>query len=158
MQPVIKPHVVVVGAGFGGLQVVRGLKNAPLRVTLVDRNNYHLFQPLLYQVATAGVSANEIAYPLRSTLRNQENAGFCLADVEGIDLEGKKLQTSCGTIDYDYLVLAAGGRTNFYGLDSVAQNAFGLKIYRMPCASATIFCTSLSLPTSKPTRKYAGCC
>jgi len=127
MQPVIKPHVVVVGAGFGGLQVVRGLKNAPLSVTLVDRNNYHLFQPLLYQVATAGVSANEIAYPLRSTLRNQENAGFCLADVEGIDLEGKKLQTSCGTIDYDYLVLAAGGRTNFYGLDSVAQNAFGLK-------------------------------
>ncbi len=127
MQPDQKPHVVVVGAGFGGLQVVRGLKNAPVRVTLIDRNNYHLFQPLLYQVATAGVSPNEIAYPLRATLRNQKNADFCLADVEGIQLDEKRLQTSRGIIPYDYLVLAAGGSTNFYGLDSVAQHAFGLK-------------------------------
>jgi NADH:ubiquinone reductase (H+-translocating) len=121
------PHVIIVGAGFGGLRAARLLAKDNLRVTLVDRNNYHLFQPLLYQVATAGVSPGEIAYPLRSILRKQKNTHFLLAEVTRIDLENKRLETTHGEIHYDALILAAGGQTNTFGIESVAQNSFGLK-------------------------------
>ncbi len=122
-----RPHVVILGAGFGGLRAARLLARTPVQVTLVDRNNYHLFQPLLYQVATAGVSPAEIAYPVRSILRAQKNARFLLAEVTHIDLERRCLQTSAGELRYDALILAAGGQTNTFGLDSVARHAFGLK-------------------------------
>ena len=111
--------MVVLGAGFGGLRVVRRMAGKPVRLTLVDRSNYHLFQPLLYQVATAGVSPNEIAYPVRATLRRQENAEFLLADVQDIDLNNHYIKTDRGDLAYDYLVLAVGGRSNYFGLDSV---------------------------------------
>lgn len=121
------PHVVIVGAGFGGLRAARRLAGKLLQVTLVDQHNYHLFQPLLYQVATAGLSAYEIAYPLRAILRRQRNAHFRLARVEQVDLAQRKLITSSGEISYDYLVLAVGGVTNYFGLETVACRGFGLK-------------------------------
>ena len=121
------PHVVIIGAGFGGLRAARALAKAPVQVTLVDRNNYHLFQPLLYQVATAGLSPDEIAHPVRSILRHQKNFEFRLAEVSRIDLAQRCLETGTGSIAYDYLILAAGGETNTFGIQSVAQNSFGLK-------------------------------
>lgn len=121
------PRVVIIGAGFGGLRVARELNRAALQVTLIDRHNYHLFQPLLYQVATAGISPDEIAYPVRAILRKQRNLEFRLASVEAVDFSSQRLQTSTGEISYDYLVLAMGSETNFFGLESVARNGFGLK-------------------------------
>lgn len=121
------PRVVIIGAGFGGLKAARGLARAPVHVTLIDRNNYHLFQPLLYQVATAGVAPSEIAYPVRAVFRGQKNLEFQMAEVHRIDLAGRRLLTEHGELGYDYLILAAGGQTHFFGMDSVAQNAFDLK-------------------------------
>ena len=121
------PHIVIVGAGFGGLRAARDLARTRARVTLIDRNNYHLFQPLLYQVATAALSPDEIAHPVRSILRSQKNLAFHLAEVQRVDLAGRVLETTTGEVPYDYLVLAVGGQTNFFGLDSVSRNGFGLK-------------------------------
>lgn len=121
------PHVVVIGAGFGGLRVARALAGKPVKVTLIDRNNYHLFQPLLYQVATSTVATDEIAYPVRSSLRRALNVNFLLAEVNSVDVEQKEIRTSHGPLRYDYLVVAVGGETNFFGIESVEQNAFDLK-------------------------------
>jgi len=122
-----KPHVVIVGAGFGGLQAAQALANAPVKVTLVDKRNYHLFQPLLYQVATAGVQPGDIAYPVRTILRNQHNLEFRMTRATSVDVEAKEVITRDGKISYDSLIVAVGGSTNFFGLDSVAANGFGLK-------------------------------
>lgn len=121
------PTVVVVGAGFGGLRAARALKRAPVNVVLVDRHNYHLFQPLLYQVATAGLEPEEIARPVRAILRGQKNFDFRMTEVTGLDLVERRLVTTAGPIDYDYLILAIGGETNFFGLESVRRHGFGLK-------------------------------
>lgn len=121
------PHVVIVGAGFGGLQAATALAGRAVRVTLVDRNNHHLFQPLLFQVATSGLAPHEIAMPVRALLRRRPNLAFRMADVRGIDLDGRTLQTSAGPLNYDYLILAAGARADFFGLDGVERYGFGLK-------------------------------
>jgi NADH dehydrogenase len=121
------PTVAVVGAGFGGLRVARALRRAPVQVILLDRNNYHLFQPLLYQVATAGLEPEQIAKPVRAILRGQPNLEFRMVEVTGADLAARRLETSAGPVSYDYLVLAPGGETNFFGLESVARHGFGLK-------------------------------
>src|SRR5271154_4487175 len=94
-------RVVIVGAGFGGLAAARRLANAPVEVTVVDRRNHHLFQPLLYQVATAGLSPGDIAYPIRSILRRQKNARVLLADVVGIDVGRREIRLADGTLGYD---------------------------------------------------------
>lgn len=122
-----RPRVVIVGAGFGGLRVARGLRDAPVDVTLVDRHNYHVFVPLLYQVATAGLEPEEIAQPVRRILRGARNVRFRLATVTGVDLDRRVVLTEGGELPYDYLVLAAGSATNFFGLDSVARVASGLR-------------------------------
>jgi NADH dehydrogenase len=121
------PIVLIVGAGFGGLRAARALRKAPLRVVLVDRRNYHLFQPLLYQVATAGLAPEEIAHPVRAILRNQRNFEFHLAEVTGVDLAAQRIHTQRGPMAYDYLILAMGSETNYFGLDSLAQHGFALK-------------------------------
>lgn len=109
-------HVVVVGGGFGGIAVARGLRRASVTVTLVDRRNHHVFQPLLYQVAMAGLSPAEIAVPIRSVLRDQENARVLLAEATGFDLERRTVRLEPGPdLAYDYLVVAAGSRPNYFG-------------------------------------------
>jgi NADH dehydrogenase len=122
-----QPIVAIVGAGFGGLRAARALRQAPVRVVLIDKHNYHLFQPLLYQVATAGLSPDEIAKPVREILRGQRNLEFRLAEVTRVDLAGRRLTLSTGELSYDFLILAVGGETNFFGLGQVEHQAFGLK-------------------------------
>lgn len=122
-----EPHIVVVGAGFGGIRVARAFKNKHVRVTLIDRNNYHLFQPLLYQVSTAVLAEGEIAYPVRAFFRKHKNVNFFLGNVLDFDLEKKAVITDQGPVNYDYLVLAAGSTTNYFGMNGVAQHAFSMK-------------------------------
>ena len=126
-RPVSEPHVVIVGGGFGGLNAARALRNARVRVTLVDRRNHHLFQPLLYQVATAALSPADIAYPLRSVLARQKNATVLLADAVGVDREKRELLLADGRIPFDYLVIATGARHAYFGHDDWESNAPGLK-------------------------------
>jgi NADH dehydrogenase len=121
------PHVVIVGAGFGGLETAQRLKNAPVQITLIDRHNYHLFQPLLYQIAIAGLVPSQIAYPLRTIFRRQKNLTFQMGEVTSIDFEDCYVRTNGSVIAYDYLVLAVGGQTNFFGLNAVEENGFQLK-------------------------------
>ncbi len=121
------PHIVIIGAGFGGLETARKLKNAPVDITLIDRHNYHLFQPLLYQIAIAGLVPSQIAYPLRTIFRGQKNIAFKMGEVSAIDFASRYIKMNGSVIAYDYLVLAVGGQTNFFGLDSVEQNGFQLK-------------------------------
>lgn len=121
------PHVVVLGAGFGGLTFCRHFNDALAKVTLVDRTNHHLFQPLLYQVATAGLSAPEIAQPIRSILSRDKNITVLLDEVVDLDLAKKQVVLATKNLDYDYLVLALGGRSNYFGHADWEQFAPGLK-------------------------------
>lgn len=122
------PHVVIVGGGFGGLWAARALRGAPVRITLLDRGNHHLFQPLLYQVATAGLSAPNIAAPLRQILRRQKNATVLLGEVAKIEPDAKRLRLADGrSLDYDQLLLASGATHAYFGRDDWAPHAPGLK-------------------------------
>jgi NADH dehydrogenase len=121
-------HVVVVGAGFGGLEMVHRLAGAPVRITIVDRRNHHLFQPLLYQVATASLATSEIAWPIRHLLRNRPEVTTLLATVEGIDKDARRVLLDDGsTLTYDTLVLATGARHAYFGHDDWEPVAPGLK-------------------------------
>lgn len=122
-----QPHLVIVGGGFAGLAAARALRAAPLRITLVDRCNHHLFQPLLYQVATAGLAAPAIAAPLRHILRRQANASVLMARVEAIDIAARRLHLDAGTLDYDLLLVASGATHAYFGHDDWAAHAPGLK-------------------------------
>jgi NADH:ubiquinone reductase (H+-translocating) len=123
-----RTRAVIVGAGFGGLAAARGLARAPIDVMVIDRHNYHLFQPLLYQVATAALSEADIAMPIRAILRDQDNARVLLDDVTGIDLVGRRVDTRLGGAHrYDYLVLATGARYNYFGHLDWPQLAPALK-------------------------------
>ncbi|MBO9663981.1 NAD(P)/FAD-dependent oxidoreductase [Dokdonella sp.] len=122
------PHVVILGGGFGGLWATRALASAPVRITLVDRTNHHLFQPLLYQVATAGLSSPDIAAPLRHILRRQRNVTVLMDEAAGIDTAARRVALADGgVIDYDYLVVATGARHAYFGHDDWAAHAPGLK-------------------------------
>jgi NADH:ubiquinone reductase (H+-translocating) len=121
------PHIVVLGAGFGGLTFCQAFRNPRARVTLVDRQNHHLFQPLLYQVATAGLSAPEIAQPARSILRDQPNVSVRLEEVNAIDLVTRRVHLARGLLNYDHLVIALGGVTSYFGHPEWEQFAPGLK-------------------------------
>jgi len=123
----MRPRVVIAGAGFGGLTCARALKNAPVEVLLVDRNNYHLFTPLLYQVAGALLDPGEIARPVRQLIRPLRNADFRQAAITGVDFEQRRLLTDHGPIPYDYLVLATGAQSDYFGNASLAEHTMGLK-------------------------------
>lgn len=122
-----RPHAVIVGAGFGGLYAARALRRAPVDVTVIDRRNHHLFQPLLYQVATAALNPSDIAAPIRKILRRQKNTTVLLADATQVDVERKKVGLSDGEIGYDYLILATGATDSYFGHEDWAPCAPGLK-------------------------------
>jgi len=125
-------RVVIVGGGFGGLAVAKGLKEAPVEVTLIDRRNFHLFQPLLYQVATGGLSPANIAAPLRSVLSGQKNARVLLGEATDFDLDGRKLLLRDGEVAYDTLVVATGAQHHYFGHDDWSAAAPGLKTMSRP--------------------------
>ena len=121
------PHIVIIGAGFAGLETARGLANAPVRITLIDKNNHHLFQPLLYQVAIAGLLPSQIAQPVRTIFRKQKNLAFQMGEVTEVDLNEKYIRLNGSVIAFDYLVISAGARTNFFGFDTLEEHGLQLK-------------------------------
>ncbi|MBA2680017.1 MAG: FAD-dependent oxidoreductase, partial [Ktedonobacteraceae bacterium] len=126
--PTTTPHIVIVGGGFGGLQAAKELGKQPVQVTIIDHNNFHLFQPMLYQVATAGLSPSNISNPIRAILEKQQNTGTLMAEVTGIDLDAQQvLMGDRQTLHYDYLVLATGATSNYFGHPEWQQLAPGLK-------------------------------
>lgn len=120
-------RVVVIGGGFAGLNFVKKLKNKNIQVIVIDRNNFHQFQPLLYQVATSGIVPDSIAFPLRKQFKNYNNVFFRMGEVLRVDSKNKTLITDIGNLKYDYLVLATGSDTNFFGMEDVQENSVGMK-------------------------------
>ncbi len=127
MGQVMNPSVVIIGGGFGGLYAARALARAPVRVTVIDRRNHHVFQPLLYQVATAALNPSDIAYPIRSVLRRQPNARVLLAEASRVDVAARRVEVDGGTIDYDYLIVATGATHSYFGRTDWEGLAPGLK-------------------------------
>src|SRR5213079_3434718 len=122
-----KPHVIIVGAGFGGLEAAKKLACEKVRVTVIDRTNYHLFQPLLYQVATAALSPADIAAPIRAVLSKCKNMKVILAEVQSVDVAAKKIRMTDGELDYDFLIVATGARHSYFGHPEWEKLAPGLK-------------------------------
>lgn len=121
------PRVVIIGGGFGGLSLAKKLKNKNFQVVLLDKHNYHTFQPLLYQVATGGLESGSIAYPIRKVVQSRNEVFFRLANVQSIDTQNKKVISDIGTIFYDYLVIATGSKTNFFGNKEIQKNSMAMK-------------------------------
>ena len=126
-QPQAQPRVVVVGAGFGGLETAKALRHVPVQVTVIDRWNHHLFQPMLYQVATAGLSIEDISAPIRRIFHRQTNASVLMNEVTGVDVHGQRVLTADHAILYDYLILATGASSNYFGHEEWKRLAPGLK-------------------------------
>lgn len=122
-----RPRVVIIGAGFGGLSAAKALAKAPVHVTLIDRRNHHLFQPLLYQVATAGLAPTQIATPIRAIVRKQRNTDVVLGSVDGVDLSAKQVMLGDRRVPFDYLIVATGARHSYFGRDEWERFAPGLK-------------------------------
>ena len=122
-----KPHIVIIGAGFGGLAAAKKLAGENVDITIVDRVNYHLFQPLLYQLSTAVLSTDDISYPIRAMFRDNRNVELFMAKVTHIDGAHNTVHTNHGDITYDYLVVAAGAKTNFFGMENVMKYSYGMK-------------------------------
>ncbi len=121
------PRVVIVGGGFGGIQLAKSLKNKEVQVLMIDKHNYHTFQPLLYQVATGGLEPDSIAFPLRKVFKDHNNVFFRVANAERIDAENNVLVTNIGNIKYDHLVIATGSTTNFFGNETIENNSMPMK-------------------------------
>jgi NADH dehydrogenase len=122
-----KPRIIVIGGGFGGLEVVKGLKGLKAQTVLFDKYNHHTFQPLLYQVATSGLETNSIVAPFRKLFANQQDFYFRLGEVKSVNPADNYIETSIGGVKYDYLVIASGAKTNFYGMTEVEKNASYMK-------------------------------
>lgn len=121
------PRIVIIGGGFAGIKLVKSLGNLPVQMVLFDRNNYHTFQPLLYQVATAGLEPDSIADPLRKQLEPIKNFYFRMAEVYSVNVNENEINTEIGSLRYDYLVIATGSKTNYFGNKSITEHAFPLK-------------------------------
>lgn len=128
-KPATVPHVVIIGAGFGGLEAAKALRKQPIKITVIDRTNHHLFQPMLYQVATAGLSASDISAPVRHVLSKQKQTEVLMAEVTGIDVQAQlvHLKKAGQTVSYDYLIVAMGACNNYFGHEDWARLAPGLK-------------------------------
>ena len=126
-QQASQPRVVIIGGGFGGIQLAKNLKNAPVKVLMLDKHNYHTFQPLLYQVAMGAIPADSIGFPIRRIFTKQDNFRFFLADVKKVNAESKTLTTDIGEIHYDYLIIATGSNTNFFGNKEIEHFAMPMK-------------------------------
>lgn len=127
LPPSGNPRIVIIGGGFAGIKLIKKLKNEPVQIVLFDRNNYHTFQPLLYQVATAGLEPDSIADPLRKQLEPVKNFFFRMGEVYSIDANNNTISTEIGEVDYDYLVIATGSKTNYFGNQSIMEHGFPLK-------------------------------
>lgn len=127
IEPTPEPNIVIVGAGFAGLACAKALKNTRAKITVIDRHNYHLFQPLLYQVATASLSPADIAQPIRSILKDQANTRVLLGEVTGIDRHNRQIAVNGSTVPFDYLIVATGARHSYFGKDRWADHAPGIK-------------------------------
>ena len=121
------PRIVIIGGGFGGIALAKKLSKKEVQVVLLDKNNYHTFQPLLYQVSTGGLEPDSIAYPLRKVLKDYPNFYFRLTEVRQVLLESKSVSTSIGMLDYDYLVVATGANTNFFGQEQIEKHSMAMK-------------------------------
>ncbi|HEY4389499.1 MAG TPA: NAD(P)/FAD-dependent oxidoreductase, partial [Ktedonobacteraceae bacterium] len=152
------PHIVIVGGGFGGLQAARALEKQAARITVIDRHNFHLFQPMLYQVASAGLSSSDISTSLRSILHKQQNTDILMAQVIGIDLHNQHiLMDDDQTLHYDYLILATGATSNYFGHPEWASLAPGMKTLEDALAVRRVIFTAFEAAnrTSDPERKKA---
>src|SRR5690606_8247718 len=127
IPPTALPRIVVIGAGFAGIHFAKKLANREFQIVIVDKNNFHQFPPLLYQVATSGLEPDAISFSLRKMFREAKNVFVHMADVHGVDPSVKHLFTSIGSISYDYLVIATGTTNNFFGMEQLQKNALGLK-------------------------------
>ncbi|MFN3374074.1 MAG: NAD(P)/FAD-dependent oxidoreductase, partial [Chloroflexus sp.] len=157
LAPTARPRVVIVGAGFGGLAAARMLAKALVDVLLINRTNYHGFWPLLYQVATAGLEPESIAYPVRAILRRYRNARFLLAEVTGVDFVQRLVHTNTGPVSYDYLILAAGSTTNFFGNERIARYTIGMKDLNeaQRLRNHVLLCCEHAAAASDPNRRAA---
>lgn len=127
MKTTDKKQIIIIGAGFGGLTIAKALRNKNVDVLLIDQNNYHNFQPLMYQVATGGLEPYSIAYPVRRIFRKCRNVTFRMAKVKSVNIEKKRLKTSIGIMNFDYLVIATGSQINFYNFEPIKKKLFPLK-------------------------------
>ena len=121
------PRIVIIGGGFAGIALARQLKNKNVQVVLLDKHNYHNFQPLLYQVATGGLEAGSIAYPIRKVIQEYDDFYFRLTSVEEIDTKNQKVIAEIGELSYDYLIIATGSKTNYFGNKEIERNSMGMK-------------------------------
>jgi len=122
-----KKKIVIIGGGFGGIELAKKLKNQNVDIVILDKHNYHTFQPLLYQVATGGLEADSIAFPIRKIFKGQKNLKFRVTEVKKVVAEENKLETTIGDYHYDYLVIATGSTSNFFGQTEISQNAMPMK-------------------------------
>ena len=147
------PHVVVIGSGFGGLYAVKNLAKAPLRITIIDRSNHHLFQPLLYQVATAAISPGDIAQPIRKIFRRFKNVQVLMTEAESIDVERKRVDCTDGFVSYDFLIVATGATHAYFGHDEWSQIAPGLKSLEDAIEMRRMFLTAFEEAEKEPDQK-----
>ena len=119
-----KHKIVIIGAGFGGVSLATSLKNKNVEILLIDQNNYHNFQPLMYQIATGGLEPYSIAYPVRRIFRNKKNVRFRMTKVKSVDIDAKRITTSVGNFSYDYLIIATGSKNNFFDFESIKKSLF----------------------------------
>src|SRR5690606_17274087 len=127
MKHTDNPQIVIIGAGFGGIAIAKALRNKPVNVLLIDKHNYHNFQPLMYQVATGGLEPDSIAYPVRRIFRKNANFSFRMAEVTEVAVEQRQLMTTIGPVSYDFLVIATGSKNNFFNFEPVKDKLMTLK-------------------------------